>query len=239
MHHHFIDQYSCLNGFLHKMDARIKIIIFCGVVLFIVLTPACSFFPLIFYAVLVLGLIKVSRVPLSFIVSRSIFFMPFVLIVAFSIFIGAGQDRLVFLSFILAKAYLAAFSMMILMSTVCFQDFLKALEKMRCPVIFLMIFSFMYRYIYLLADEWMRMDEARGSRTIVKRRWFKIRTLANMIGCLFIRSYERGEEVYLAMRARGYEGSNKTLYRSVIKKKDVVFLAGVFVYLLSVKMLMA
>jgi cobalt/nickel transport system permease protein len=41
-----------------------------------------------------------------------------------------------------------------------------------------------------------------------------------MISTLFIRSYERGERVYAAMLARGYDGLVRTFQLGVLKLED-------------------
>lgn len=80
------------------------------------------------------------------------------------------------------------------------------------PKIFIMIMSFMYRYLFLLVDEVQRMQRAKESRSFGKAKHLHtLRTLSNIIGVLFIRSYERAERVYLAMCSRGFHGEIKTL----------------------------
>ena len=54
----------------------------------------------------------------------------------------------------------------------------------------------MYRYIFILMDEVMRMRQARDSRNFGGGRQRQVQTVGNMIGTLFLRSYERGERVY-------------------------------------------
>jgi cobalt/nickel transport system permease protein len=121
--------------------------------------------------------------------------------------------------------------MLLLILSTNFLHLLKALEKLKAPAVFIMIVSFMYRYVFILQDEFMHMKQAKESRTVGGSRWFHVKTLANMAGVLFIRSYERAEEVYLAMLARGFDGKIKTIYDFKIKAKDVYFLlaaAGIF-----------
>lgn len=64
----------------------------------------------------------------------------------------------------------------------------------------------MLRYLNVVNDEMQRMKIARSSRGFEAtgiRHW---RVLAHSAGALFIRSYERGERVHLAMVSRGYAG---------------------------------
>jgi cobalt/nickel transport system permease protein len=64
----------------------------------------------------------------------------------------------------------------------------------------------MIRYLDVVVGELGRMRtalQARGYRP----RWFgQARALGAVTGTLFVRSFERGERVYLAMQARGYAG---------------------------------
>jgi cobalt/nickel transport system permease protein len=85
-------------------------------------------------------------------------------------------------------------------------DLLDAMRSLGVPRIFVLIISFMYRYLFVLADQLMRMRRARDSRNFGGNRMHQLTTLGNMIGMLFIRSYERGERIYAAMLARGFTG---------------------------------
>jgi len=102
-------------------------------------------------------------------------------------------------------------------------DLLKGLEQLRVPLVLIMILSFMYRYIFVLTDDIMRMKQARDSRNFGGSRMWQLKTLGNMIGTLFVRSYERGERVYSAMLARGYDGQTKTLRKLRLNTADFTF----------------
>ena len=67
--------------------------------------------------------------------------------------------------------------------------------------------SFMIRYGDVVSGEMHRMKVARASRGYNPRWIWQAKALTQSTGALFIRSYERGERVFLAMEARGYTGS--------------------------------
>ena len=203
MEHSFIDQYSGLKSPIHKIDPRIKIIVFFGFILFVVFTSPASSALLAFYAALLLLVILLSKVPFVYILKRCAAVVPFVLLIA--LFSLAKWGFLIFFS-ILAKAVLSASCLIILVSTTKFAVLLGAFEDLRVPKVFTMIMSFMYRYIFILTDELMRMKRAKDARSVGGGWFFQIKTLSNMLGVLFIRAYERAERVYLAMCARGYDG---------------------------------
>jgi len=70
-----------------------------------------------------------------------------------------------------------------------------------------MLTSFMYRYSFILIDEMYRMKRARDSRCFGGRWFWQSKIIGHMIGTLFLRSFHRGERVYLAMLSRGYHGT--------------------------------
>ena len=77
-----------------------------------------------------------------------------------------------------------------------------ACERLRVPELLVQIMGFMVRYVDVVGDEMRRMRVARESRGFTAR---YVRALADRwrarAGALFIRSYERGERVHLAMVA--------------------------------------
>ena len=66
--------------------------------------------------------------------------------------------------------------------------------------------------------------QAKEARSVGGPKWFHTKTLANMLGVLFIRAYERGEKVYLAMCSRGFDGNIKTVHNFRVEKNDFCFL---------------
>ena len=69
----------------------------------------------------------------------------------------------------------------------------------------------MLRYLDLLTAEVERMRTARLSRGDDPRTFRQIGATARGVGGLFVRSYERGERVHLAMLSRGFTGSVPTI----------------------------
>jgi cobalt/nickel transport system permease protein len=81
------------------------------------------------------------------------------------------------------------------------------------------------------------MKRAKESRSIDGGIWFNIRVLSNMLGVLFIKSYEKGESVYLAMCSRGFDGTIRTFERSKLTGTDAFFLSAVVIMLASIRIL--
>ena len=89
-------------------------------------------------------------------------------------------------------------------ATTTVPELLVAMERLRVPRAVVGIASFMLRYWQLLADDLRRMRIARLSRGDDPRWLWQVAGIARTAGALFVRCYERGERVYVAMVARGY-----------------------------------
>jgi cobalt/nickel transport system permease protein len=84
---------------------------------------------------------------------------------------------------------------------------LSGLDGLRVPAVVTAIAGFMIRYVDVIAGDWARMRVAMASRGH-DTRWFgQIGPYARTIGVVFVRTFERGERVYLAMASRGYSGT--------------------------------
>ena len=95
----------------------------------------------------------------------------------------------------------------ILAATTTPRDLLVGLQRLQLPPLLVEIATFMVRYVEVVGDEMRRMRIARESRGFDASGLGHLRVVAQSAGALFIRSYERGERVHLAMLTRGYTGS--------------------------------
>jgi cobalt/nickel transport system permease protein len=223
MKHSFVDEYSGLDSFMHRLDPRTKLTGSLMFVLAVVLTPPGTWKAYAVYLVALLMLFMLSRLPFKYVLKRSLVVFPFAIMVAVfmpffkdgqaaaSIDIGAWHiaityEGLSILLNVIVKSWLCILCLIILSSTTRFADLLLSLQWLKVPSVFIEITSFMYRYMFVIADQAMRMQMARDSRNFGVTRKNIFKTMGNMIGMLFIRSYERAERIYAAMLSRGYNG---------------------------------
>ncbi len=222
MKHHFADEYSQVDGILQKIDPRIKIISALLFVFLVNITPFTKAFSLIYYTFILVLCSLLANVPLLRIFQKSLVSLPFIIFFAlFSLFYHHRQPW--FSGVIVIKAYLSILAMILLISTTSFSHFLKALQKLKIPVILVMILSFMYRYLFVITDELMNVKTAKDARTVGGSAWFHTKVLANIIGVVFISSYERSERIYKAMLSRGFDGTIRTLDDFKCKNRDYLF----------------
>ncbi len=237
MKHFFIDKYSEIKSPINDLNARAKVIIFFALILLCATTPPNAFLAFGGYYLILSGILLVSKVPLGFVLKRTVVAAPFVLMVTLFIpFMEGGggsynlwgltlhRSGLIVLFNVSVKAFFGVAALTLLTSATPFNELMDGLKQMGVPKIFITTASFMYRYIFVVVNEAMRMKRARDSRNFEGKWIWQTRTIGHMIATLFLRSYERGERIYSAMLSRGYDGEVKSLGKHPIVFKDVVFI---------------
>lgn len=202
---------------IHRAPAHVKVLALLVFVVLVVATPKDWFPVYAGYLLLLAGVIAVSTVPPPYILKRMVVEVPFVVFAVLIPFIATGprtellgltvsEPGLLSAWALLAKGTLGVLASLTLAATTEPHDLLVGLERLRLPHQMVQIMGFMVRYLDVVTDEMRRMRIARESRGFTARNPRHWPVVARSAGALFIRSYERGERVHLAMVARGYTG---------------------------------
>ena len=133
------------------------------------------------------------------------------------------------------KATLGIMSAVLLGATTTFPAVLAALEALRMPRLLVLIAAFTYRYLFVILDEVQRMRAALASRAYRPRHALHAGPIGRAATALFLRTYARGERVYLAMLARGYDGTMARLDPLRFARADAAFLAALAVVLVPLR----
>ena len=197
-----LDRYSYSDSPIHRLPAAVKLALALATVIVTVVLPVGRWDGFVVIALLLTGVVAASRVPPRFILLRLVTLEPLALGVA-GLAIFQPQGGRIFAT-MLAKTTLCLLTMILLSNTTPFSALLDVMKRARVPAILVSTLALMYRYLFVLADEALRMRRARASRTFRPGRWWTWRALATVIGQLFVRSTERAERIYAAMTARGW-----------------------------------
>ncbi len=239
MKHHFIGRFSQGQTFIHRLDARAKLLGVLAFIAAVALSPGGAWSSLGLFALLLTGVLVAARVPPLFLLKRSLVVLPFVLmIVAFIPFIQGGEviykarlgegvltitrQGVTLAGTLLLKAWLSVLATTGLTATTNAVDLLNGMQRLKVPAILIMMGSFMYRYLFLLTDEALRLKQARDCRYFGRNLPLSVKSTGHMAGSLFIRSYERGERIYAAMAARGFSGKIPTLASPSIRRVEFI-----------------
>ncbi|WP_043624833.1 cobalt ECF transporter T component CbiQ [Nonomuraea candida] len=214
-HHHQLHLPG--DSVVHRLPPQCKLLAVFAFALVVVATPRERLWAFACYALLLAGVAAAARVPPGRLLRRMVIEVPFVLFAVFIPIVGLGERISVLglsLSLpglwaawnILAKATLGVAASVLLTATTEPRAILLGAQRLRLPSLLVQIAMFMLRYLDVIVGEMRRMRVARESRGFEARDLRHAPVLARSAGALFIRSYERGERVHLAMLSRGYTG---------------------------------
>ncbi len=202
---------------VHRAPAHLKILVLLAFTILVVATPADRYLLFGGYLLVTTIVIGISRVPPLYLLKRSLIEVPFLVFALLLPFVAHGpQTEVLGLTVsepgllaawgLLAKGTIGVLASLTLAATTEPQDLVTGLERLRLPTQLVQIMAFMVRYLDVVTGEMQRMKVARESRGFSARDPRQWPVLARSTGALFIRSYERGERVHLAMLSRGYTG---------------------------------
>lgn len=220
-HHHGHDVgerlYLHRHSIVHALPSHLKVIAAILFILIVVSTPITQWLSFVAYFFWVLTVVVVAKIPLSLLFKRSLIEVPFIFFAILMPFFGSGEkvnlgplslyrEGVIAGSGIVVKGTLGVMTAIILSTSTSAREILRGLERLKLPALMVQIASFMLRYVNVVNDEMERMKVARESRGFEATGIKHWKVLATAAGALFIRSYERGERVHLAMLSRGYGG---------------------------------
>jgi cobalt/nickel transport system permease protein len=115
----------------------------------------------------------------------------------------------------------------LLVLTTPWMHLLKALRTLRVPVEVILLLAMTHRYVILLAETANQMFESRQSRLVGHLSGREQRRLmVNSGGVLLGKSLEMGDQVFLAMQARGFRGEVRLLHEFRLRGWDYLAMCG-------------
>ena len=229
-----MEKFAGNDTFIHTVDPRCKIIItllFGITVISFNRYETLALIPLFAFPLFIL---INSNIPFSYLMKKILFVSIFAFTVAIAnpfietetaVHIGNVPISMGWLSFlsIMLRFCLTASAALLLLLTTGMYDISKGLDKLGVPHVFTMQLFFLCRYIFSLTEETSKMEQARAARSFGNKGG-GIKVFNNIVSSLFIRSVDRAERVYTAMRCRGFDGSVRTVHKMRWKYSDSLFL---------------
>jgi cobalt/nickel transport system permease protein len=247
MHIHFLDPYRPRTSPIHALDGRVKFVLTLAFILTASLTPVAAWPVYVLLFALVLSVEILSGLGVGYVLKRALLALPFVL-AAFPVIFTNGRTALFAFSIgpwtltanaeglarfvsLALKSWLSVQAAIVMASSTPFPELLQAMRSVGIPRLLVSMFGMMWRYIFVLADEALRLMRARaarsGSRIVASMApafshkrlhvreggsvLWRARVVGGMAGNLFLRAFERSDRIYVAMLSRGYDGEARFL----------------------------
>ncbi len=231
MHVHFLDPFHNGTSLIHRLDPRVKLVFTLAYIVTASLLPFGAWAAYVLLLAIVLSVELASELGIGYVLRRALLATPFVLAAVpliftvpgtllFTFSLGAwtftasleGVERLLSIAF---KSWVSVQMAIVLAATTSFPNLLMAMRGIGIPRLLVAIVGLMWRYIFVLVDQALRLLRARAARSgatpEMGRRvggsivW-RAQTTGGMAGNLLMRGFERGDRIYAAMAARGYDG---------------------------------
>lgn len=210
------------NSFLSQVDCRIKFPVF--ITLIVLSVASEKIIQLLIISIALIVLFGLSNVGVKNYLKR------IYLIVIFSIVINIPQIFLTSLDYFLvfvARVYLSLSFLVIFSASTKISDLLSALKFYRVPEIFIITIHSTYVYCRLLFRELNRIILARESRLVGLNKGYReyiLERARSILGSFFLRVYEKGETINLAMKSRGFCGKFITVKSPQSKLNILIFI---------------
>jgi cobalt/nickel transport system permease protein len=256
MHVHFLDPYRPRTSPIHSMDGRVKFVLAVAFILTASLTPLAAWPVYILLFALILSVEILSGLGVGYVLKRASLALPFVLAalpvifttqgtVLFTIHIAswtltASLEGLARFASVVLKSWLSVQAAIVLASSTPFPELLQAMRAVGIPRLLVGMFGLMWRYLFVLVDEALRLTRARAARSGVgvapvqgrsrareggSLAW-RARVTGGMAGNLFLRAFERSDRIYFAMLSRGYDGEVRLMPLSALAGSGWMILAA-------------
>jgi cobalt/nickel transport system permease protein len=251
MHLHFLDPYRPRQSLIHALDPRVKFVFTLAFILTMALLPFGAWPVYVLMLTVALSITVLSELGLKYVLKRSLLAIPFVLAAVPLLFtvkgpalltipIGeltltitsTGMERLLSIMF---KSWVSLQVAIVFAAATPFPDMLLAMRAVKIPRLLVSLFGLMWRYMFVMVDEAIRLMRARAARSGAVDRpdvksggplvW-RAKVTGGMAGNLFIRSIDRGERIYDAMAARGYDGEVRAFPLSPLSSASWSVLLG-------------
>ena len=243
-----LDRYLEGRSWFHSADARIKLVMALGFIFATTSIPPGKWIGFAAMLVLVWLAASISRVGLLRVFLRSLVAIPFILIALPTVFTKPGiplfeldltlftltgtREGLDFFISVLLKSWASVTAAVVLTATTPPLRLLEALRALRIPAILVAIVMLMYRYLFVLVDEAQSLMRARTARSAAigpksggSLVW-RAKSAGGMAGSLFIRTLDRSERIYMAMLARGYDGTLRQSRVDSIERGPILLLVA-------------
>lgn len=235
---HFLDPYRPAKSLLHTADARVKFLLAIAFILTASLTPFGAWPVYILLFALLLSVTLFSELGVGFVLIRAFLALPFVLAALPVIFTSSGTTLFSFplggwtvtasiegverFASIVLKSWLSVQAAILLAACTPFPELLQAMRAVGIPRLLVAMFGLMWRYLFVLVDEALRLMRARAARSGVNSDattsrkvggsiLWRAQVAGGMAGNLFLRGIERSDRIYVAMLSRGYNGEVRAL----------------------------
>jgi len=219
---------------VHKLDPRIKLIVTLWFLFTVISFHKYEISMLLPFMIYPVYLLTSANLPVVYLLKKVLYVSPFALMIGIfnplfddkvimSLFgIGVSGGWISFLS-IMIRFVLTVTTVLAFIGCTGFNNICYAMNRLGAPKVFSVQLMFLYRYIFVLAEETARIVRARNLRSF-NGKGKGIRIYGAIAGNLLLRTINRAQRIHHAMICRGFDGEIKILKSHKPGVADCLFL---------------
>jgi cobalt/nickel transport system permease protein len=231
-----LDRLSYGDTYVHRLDPRAKVVTTLVFLVCVVSFGPYELLPMLPFVLFPVALVAEADLPLGFLLRKLLVVAPFAVVVGvFNPFldtetlvtiwgVSISGGWVSYLS-ILIRFFLTTIAALVLIATTSFAGVCLALGRMGMPDVLVTQLLLLYRYIFVLGGETMRMARARALRSF-NGRGMGLGVYTQILGHLLLRTYARAQRVYEAMLARAFDGEVRMSGTLHFSTRDTLFVLG-------------
>jgi len=228
-----LNELACQDTIIHRLDPRAKLI---TTVMFIVTVVSfdkyavSALLPLVLFPVVLAAL---GNIPAGAIIRKVLIVSPFAILIGI---FNPFFDRQILMHFggmpvsggiisfasILLRFTLTVSAALILVAITGFEAVCLALERLKVPRVLVVQLLFLYRYLFVLLEEGLRIRRAYALRA-GGARGVAMRDYGSLSGHLLLRTLDRAQRIHQAMLCRGFDGRIRLARSFRFVSRDLVF----------------
>lgn len=229
-----LDSLSYRDTIINRLDPRAKVLVTMAFIVAVVSFPKYALTSLIPFFFFPLVMASLADLPLGFLAWKLVVVSPFALFIGIfnpfldrQILVQLGPFTITggWVSFgsVMVRFVLTVGAALILIATTSFPGICNGLEQLKVPKLFVIQLMLLYRFIFVLTEEALRIVRARRMRSFGEK-GPSLRLFVQIVGVLFLRTVDRAERIYWAICNRGFDGEIRTLERLRFTGRDAAFL---------------
>lgn len=206
------------NSFVYKLNPFVKLIFTILNIMLIALSQNFTYVLVIdAFLLLLVALLELKEIKKILALSLLVPLFTIIMLIPSILMGNIGNSIL-----LVFKVIGTIISINVLSYTTKWHDITKSLKIFFAPDIFILVFDITIKYIYILGEFSLEMFYALKLRSIGRNNK-KYSSLTKIIGNLFLKSKELGDEMYSAMECRGFTGEYKAYSKFTFTFKDIIY----------------
>ena len=231
---------------IHRLDPRVKVLTTLLFIIYVVSFNKYEIARLLPFFLFPAFLIGMANLPFGYLLRKLILVSPFVLFIGIfnpffdqDILLQIGTFRIsggwISLVSILLRFMLTVGAALLLIATTGLPAICMALEKLGAPRIFVLQLLMLYRYIFVLIEEAIRMLRAYTLRSFSAKK-IRYHVFKQMLGNLLLRTIDRAQRIHLAMLSRAFTGEIRIARQYNFARTEIFYLISLILFFTFIRL---